>query len=263
MTKQEDTSLAGLRVLVPRGGAWGHVVAKALRMQGAAPVISPLIDFAHTSEQERLRESLSKLEAGYFDWVTATNPTIVDILNHHNIKIAKRTQVAVVGETTHAAFVEAGYEVARTTDDSDPTTQGLLKSWPEINQTKTLRVLTLRSDAAKPVLSLGLIERGHDVTQLVAYRTVGVPASIHIREDIAKGEINALLISSPQIAREVAKQFANRPETTLIACIGKKARAEAAALELPERSENELIEAQRHALVQTVLGALNPADMMD
>ncbi len=118
MTKQETNRLSELRVLVPRGGAWGKVVAKALRTHGATPVISPLIDFAHTSEQDRLRETLSKLEAWYFDWVTATNPTIVDILSHHNIKIAKRTQLAVVGETAYIAFIDAGYEVARTTGDN-------------------------------------------------------------------------------------------------------------------------------------------------
>lgn len=257
----KNAPLCGLRVLVPRGGAWGKVVSKALKAQGANTTIAPLIDFAHTSELQRLRESLEKLEAGYFDWVTATNSTVVDVLNHHNIKIAKRTQVACAGEATYQAFIEAGYEVARTTAESDTSTEGLLKVWPEVNSGNILRVLTLRSDVAKPVLTLGLLERGHDVTQVVAYRTVGVRASIHIREDVTDGDINAILVSSPHVAREVATQFADRPENTIVACIGEAARAEAARLQLTSGSQanDEL----RDLLIATVLDALDPADMLD
>src|SRR5690625_2672601 len=101
--------LSGLRVLVPRGGTWGELVARALRGQGASPVISPLVDFSHTSEEDRLVESLARLEDGYYDWMTATNATIVDVLNHHSTKIHERTHVAVAGEATAAAFVGAGY----------------------------------------------------------------------------------------------------------------------------------------------------------
>lgn len=256
-----NTPLSGLRVLVPRGGVWGKVVAKALKAQGATTAVAPLIDFAHTSELDRLCESLEKLEAGYFDWVTATNSTIVDVLNHHNIKIAKRTQVACAGEATYEAFIESGYEVARTTENSDTSTAGLLKVWPEIDSGEILRVLTLRSDAAKPVLTLGLLERGHDVTQVVAYRTVGVRASIHIHEEITSGEINAILVTSPQVAREVAAQFAERPASTIVACICEAALEEAARLGLTNGLDAS--EKLREKLVETVLNALDPADMLD
>ena len=108
----EHGPLSGLRILVPRGGSWGSVVAKAVRSAGGTPVVSPLIDFATTSEEEKLREALQKLQEGYFDWMTATNAIIVDVLAHHNVVIADRTQVAVVGETTYQAFVDADYVVA-------------------------------------------------------------------------------------------------------------------------------------------------------
>ncbi|WP_166986240.1 uroporphyrinogen-III synthase [Canibacter zhoujuaniae] len=257
----QGAQLTGQRVLVPRGGAWGKVVAKALRAQGATPVVAPLIDFAHTSEVDRLREALVKLEAGYYDWMTATNATVVDVLDYNHIKIAKRTQVAVAGEATYAAFIDAGYEVARTTHESDTTTVGLLKVWPEINSGDVLRVLTLRSDVAKPVLTMGLLERGHDVTQVVAYRTVGVPASVHIREDVAAGEITAILVSSPQVAREVATQFGSRTDSTVIACIGEHTVDEARRLGLASGDKAPADIEER--IVETVLGALDPADMLD
>ncbi len=257
----EHGPLQGHRILVPRGGSWGDVVAKAIRAKGGTPVVAPLIDFAHTSEEDQLREALKKLQDGYYDWVTATNATVVDVLEHHNVVIAKRTEVALVGETTYQAFVDAGYHVARMPDGTDNSNEGLLRVWDEINTDQKLKVLTLRSDAAKPVLTQGIIARGHEVTQVVAYRTVGVPASVHVREDVESGHIDSIVVSSPQVAREVAEQFTSRPDNLVLACISQATRAEAEKLGLASgpKAPPE-VEA---ALTETVREALDPADLRD
>lgn len=261
MTRIEN-ALSGLRILVPRGGTWGSVVAKGLRENGGIPVTAPLVDFSHTADESKLRDSLAKLEEGYFDWMTATNATVVDVLNHHNVRIAKRTQVAVVGEATLAAFEANGYEVARKTTESDPTAAGLLTAWPEINdENALLKVLTLRSNVAKPVLTEGLLARGHNVTQVVAYRTVGVPSSVLVREDVASGHINALLITSPQVAREVLVQFREIPENTVIAFLNDQAREEAKRLGLSQGLAAS--GKQQRALERVVLETIDIADMMD
>lgn len=258
----ETKPLSGLRVLVPRGGAWGDLVANALREQGANTVIAPLVDFAHTSEEDRLIESLEKLEAGYYDWITATSATVVDVLAHHKAKIHERTLVAVVGEATERAFIDAGYQVSRTPTDEDNSTEGLLEVWPEINTGEVLKVLTLRSDVAKPVLTSGLIERGHDVTQVVAFRTIGVPVSTHVREDVESGRINALLVASATIGREVASQFASIPEDTIVACVGPRTHKEATAAGLkhnPHHGDSVV----KRALLETVESAIDQSDMLD
>jgi uroporphyrinogen-III synthase len=254
--------LSGLRVLVPRGGTWGDLVAKALRAQGASPVVAPLVDFAHTSEEDRLVEALRRLEAGYYDWITATSSTVVDVLEHHHAVIPPSTRVAVVGEATAAAFAAAGYQVSRTPRQENNTAAGLLEAWPEIDSGEVLRMLTLRSDVAKPVLTEGLIGRGHDVTQVVAFRTIGVPVSVHIREDVLSGRINALLVASPRIAREVAAQFPDLPEDTVVACVGPHTHEEAEAAGLrhsPEHRDSAL----KRALIETVESAIDQSDMLD
>jgi uroporphyrinogen-III synthase len=258
----ESKPLSGLRVLVPRGGAWGEIVAKALRDQGAATVIAPLVDFAHTSEEDRLVEALHKLEAGYYDWITATSATIVDVLAHHQAKIHERTRVAVVGEATHRAFVDAGYQVSRFPSPENNSTAGLLEVWPEIDEGKVLKVLTLRSDVAKPVLTSGLIDRGHDVTQVVSFRTIGVPVSAHIREDVESGRINALLVASARIGREVAAQFPDLPEDTIVACVGPHTHAEAVASGLKHSPAGNKVETKR-ALIEAVESAIDQSDMLD
>lgn len=258
----ESKPLSGLRVLVPRGGTWGELVAEALREQGANTVIAPLVDFAHTSEEERLVEALRRLENGYYDWITATSATVVDVLAHHEAKIHERTRVAVVGEATQQAFVEAGYQVSRTPGEENNTTAGLLEVWPEIDTGEVLKVLTLRSDVAKPVLTSGLIDRGHDVTQVVAFRTIGVPASVHIREDVESGRINALLVASARIGREVAAQFPNIPDSTIVACVGPHTHEEAVAAGL-KHSPSGASRAQKEALIRTVESAIDQSDMLD
>lgn len=258
----ESKPLSGLRVLVPRGGAWGDLVATALRERGAMPVIAPMVDFSHTSEEERLVEALERLEAGYYDWMTATSATVVDVLAHHEVKIHERTHVAVVGEATTRAFIDAGYQISRTPGEENHTTEGLLRAWPEIDSGDVLKVLTLRSDVAKPVLTSGLIERGHDVTQVVAFRTIGVPVSAHVREDVESGRINALLVASARIGREVAAQFPNLPAGTIVACVGPHTHEEAVAAGLKHNRDDSESEAKRY-LIETVESAIDQSDMLD
>lgn len=258
----EAKPLSGLRVLVPRGGTWGELVAEALREQGASTVIAPLVDFAHTSEEDRLVEALRRLEAGDYDWITATSATVVDVLAHHHAVIPESTRVAVVGEATEAAFVQAGYQVSRTPSEEHNTTAGLLEVWPEIDSGEVLKVLTLRSDVAKPVLTEGLISRGHDVTQVVAFQTIGLPVSPRIREDVESGRINALLVASAKIAREVATQFPNLPEDTIVACVGPRTHEEAEAAGLEHNPEHKNSPVKR-ALIETVESAIDQSDMLD
>lgn len=258
----EEKPLNGLRVLVPRGGIWGDLVAHALREQGASTVTAPMVDFAHTSEEDQLVEALGRLEAGYYDWITATSATVVDVLAHHQAVIHGDTRVAVVGEATEAAFLQAGYTVSRKPSPENNSTAGLLEVWPEIEVGDVLKVLTLRSDVAKPVLTEGLISRGHDVTQVVAFQTIGVPVPARIREDVDSGRINALLVASAKIAHEVATQFETFPDTTLVACVGPRTHEAAMAAGLkhdPMHQES----AVKRALIATVESVIDQSDMLD
>ncbi len=260
----EAKPLSGLRVLIPRGGPWGDLVSKALREQGAHTVTAPLVDFAHTSDEDQLITALQRLESGEFDWMTATSSTVADVLTHHNAVIPAETEIAIVGEATAVAFRDAGYHITRT-PERENSTHALLEEWPEIDTGEVLRVLTLRSDVAIPVLTEGLIARGHDVTQVLAFRTVGVPASVHIREDIESGRINALLVASAKIAEEVAEQFPHLPVDTLVACVGVNTLEAAAALGLPTEADHpdhpEYL--LKRALIDTVESVIDQSDMLD
>ncbi len=213
-----DKPLLGWRVLVPRGGPWGDGVAATLRAQGAVAVIAPLINFAPSADQATLEAALADLGAGAFDWLTVTSATTVDVLYAYRAEIPASTRIAAVGETTAAALTAVGYRVDLVPDD-DNSAAGMAHQIIAL-ESEPRRILTLRSEAAKPVLTELLAEAGHDVRSVIAYRTVGVPVTERIAKDVRSGRINAILVTSGSVAEQVHEQFPEIPERTVIAAIG-------------------------------------------
>lgn len=226
-----EKPLAGWRVLVPRGGPWGDGVAASLRSQGAVPVVAPLINFAPTNDQAALDAALADLEAGTFDWLTVTSATTVDVLFAHGTRIPPRTKVAAVGETTSAALQAVGYRVDLV-PERDNSAAGMADQLIAL-EPEPRKILTLRSEIAKPVLTKRLIEAGHDVRSVVAYRTVGVPVTERIARDVASGRINAILVTSGSVAEQVRLQFPEIPSETVIAAIGPRTARDAKRTGLP------------------------------
>ena len=190
--------LTGWRVLVPRGGPWGDSVAATLRSKGAVPVVAPLINFASTDDTDTLEQSLRDLTAGEFDWLTVTSATTVDVLHSYQAAIPPSTKVAAVGDTTAAALKAVGYPVDLV-PDRDNSAAGMARQLNEVEPSPR-RILSLRSEIAKPVLSTSLKKAGHDVRSVIAYRTVGVPATDKVVRDVTSGLINAILVTSGSVA---------------------------------------------------------------
>jgi len=224
-TPTPEKPLAGWRVLVPRGGPWGDGVAATLRQQGAVPVIAPLINFAPTNDQASLEQALADLASGTFNWLTITSATTVDVLYAYRAVIPCHTKVAAVGETTAAALQAVGYRVDLV-PERDNSAAGLAEEMIAL-ETEARDVLTLRSEIAKPVLTRLLAEAGHRVRSVVAYRTVGVPVTDRIAQDVASGRINAILVTSGSVAEQVHAQFPSIPEATVIAAIGPRTAKDA------------------------------------
>lgn len=220
--------LRGWRVLVPRGGPWGDQVAALLRSHGATPVIAPLVNFAPTTEVAELDAALAELAAGAFDWITLTSATTVDVLYAYRAEIPATTRVAAVGETTAAALTAVGYHVDLV-PDKDDSASGLAQQIIDL-EPQSRRVLALRSEVAKPVLTRKLIEAGHDVRSVVAYRTVGVPVTERIALDVDSGRINAVLVTSGSVAEQVQAQFPSLPASTVVAAIGPRTARDARKL---------------------------------
>lgn len=240
--------LAGWRVLVPRGGPWGDSVAADLRSKGASPIVAAMINFAPTDDAPALEAALTRLAAGEFDWMTVTSATTVDVLSAQRAVVPPSTRVAAVGETTAAALVAAGYKVDLVPSE-DNSARGLLAEWEAATVgVVPLRVLTLRSEIAKPLLTEGLKRIGHDVESVVAYRTIGVAVPENVVRDVADGLVQAILVTSGSVAEQVQQQLGPIPESTVVAAIGPQTARDARAFGLrvdviaAERTAASLIE---------------------
>lgn len=250
MTARDDQPpkpLSGWRVLVPRGGPWGDDVAAALRAHGATPVIAPLVNFAPSDDEQALAKAFDDLAAGAFDWVTLTSATTVDVLYAYRAVIPASTRVAAVGETTAAAASAVGYRVDLVPDEENSAArlaEMILELEPEPRD-----ILTLRSEQAKAIITPALIDAGHRVRSVIAYRTVGVPVTDRIAHDVETGRITAILVTSGSVAEQVHAQFENIPEGTLIAAIGPRTAKDARKIGLRvdvvarERTVASLVEA--------------------
>lgn len=253
-SKSKPKPLQGWRVLVPRGGPWGHEVAADLRAVGATPLVAPLINFAPTNDEATLDKALNALKAGAFDWLTVTSATTVDVLLAHEAVVPASTRIAAVGETTAAALSLAGYRVDLVPSE-DNSARGLLHEMKQFEEAgPALRILTLRSETAKPVLTNGLIARGHTVESVVAYRTVGVPVSESVAAEVASGEVNAILVTSGSVAEQVQLQLGPIPEGTLVACVGQRTAQDARSygLRVDVIAEEGTAESLIELLVRTV-----------
>lgn len=211
-------------------------------------MVAPLINFAPTTDQEALDAALARLQAGHYDWLTVTSATTVDVLFAHRVEIPKTTKVAAVGETTAAALQAVGYEVALL-PDQDNSAAGMADEMIGLEH-GSQKVLTLRSEIAKPVLTVMLNEAGYDVDSVIAYRTVGVPVTERIRRDVENGRINAILITSGSVAAQVREQFPEIPDSTLLVAIGPRTANDArrAGLQIAAIADKQTVD----ALIETV-----------
>ncbi len=231
-TPIETRPLYGRKVLVPRGGPWGDSVASALRSKGATPVIAPMINFETTDDVQTLQTAFADLAAGQFDWVTLTSATTVDVMAAYGAVIPESTKVAAVGETTASALRAAGYK-ADLVPSEENTAHGLLETWAEATQRVVpLRILTLRSQIAVPVLTEGLKRIGHTVRSVVAYRTVGIPVDDTVIRQVRDGDFAAVLVTSGSVGEQVALQMGDIPASTFVAAIGPRTARDARAFGL-------------------------------
>ena len=221
-------ALAGWRVLIPRGGAWGEDLAARLRDAGAEPVVAPLIAFEPPEDDDALGTAVARLREGAFDWLVLTSATTVAALARHDAVVPSGTRVAVVGEHTALAAREAGLPVDAV--PSEASAQGLVAEWPG---DPDARVLLPQSQLADATLLEGLSALGASVATVTAYRTVPVQPEPQIVEQVAQGGFRAILVTAGSVAARIADVFPVIDTGTALVAIGPRTAGEAASAGLP------------------------------
>ena len=226
----ENKPLFGWRVLVPRTKDQAGSLSQQLISYGAIPVEVPTIAVEPPRTPQAMDRAIRGLVSGRYAWVAFTSVNAVKAVREKleelslDARALAGVKVACVGEQTAAAVQEWGIrpELVPTGPQSS---EGLLAEFPvyEEGYDALDRVFLPRADIATETLSAGLLERGWQVDDVTAYRTVrAAPPPADIREAIKTGGFDAVLFTSSSTVRNLVG-IAGKPHTSsIIAVIGEQ-----------------------------------------
>lgn len=198
---------AGRRILIPRDGSWGDNVSSLVKELGGIPVVVPLVKFAPPGDPGELVSALEAIESSEYDWVTITSVATVGVLSGEEVFVPSTTQLAAVGTATGDALEDAGFHVSLTPSGHVANAQALATELIALLADEPARILVLQSDLASPALAEVLTDAGHDVTAVIAYRTIPVEANAVTDDVLLATGIDAALLTSGSIAAALLARF--------------------------------------------------------
>jgi uroporphyrinogen-III synthase len=214
--------LAGLRVLITRPRHQADGLVQRLVELGALPVIFPAIEIAPLEDTTALDEAIRGIKT--FDWVVFTSANGVSAVWERlaalksGSELFARVKVAAIGPATAQALREHQVQV-----DFMPDTYVAEAIADGLGSVAGVRVLLLRADIAREAMAQILEQRGAQVRNVPAYRTVSAEPDPAIFAELERG-VDVITLTSASTARSFAQTTAGRNWPWLrqatVACIG-------------------------------------------
>ena len=269
----ESRALYGWTVLVPRTKDQAGEMSEKLVSHGALPIEVPTIAVEPPRSPAQMERAVKGLVDGRFQWVVFTSTNAVravwEKFNEFGLdaRAFSGVRIACVGQAT-ADRVRAFGINPELVPAGEQSSVGLLDEFPPYDDIfdPVNRVLLPRADIATETLAEGLRERGWEIEDVTAYRTVrAAPPPAQTREMIKTGGFDAVCFTSSSTVRNLVG-IAGKPHArTIVACIGPKTAETAAEFGLrvdvqPETAAvGPLVEAlAEHAARLRAEGALPP-----
>jgi len=248
--------LLGLRILNTRPAHEAGALTRQLAELGADVIALPATRVGPPADEGPLHDALHRLAAGSaiapaYDWIVFTSANAVHAFFGRllslpaqesatqassgprcDVRCLAGVRLAAIGPATTRAL--AGYGLAPDLVPAQGTGKHLAAAMPDV---AGKRVLLPRSDQALPDLPAGLVARGAQVAEVVAYSVTaaGQPAAdpdAQALEAVRAGGIDVALFCSPSALRGVAAMLRGEPldralSGAAIACIGPTTAAAA------------------------------------
>ncbi|MDA3649081.1 bifunctional uroporphyrinogen-III C-methyltransferase/uroporphyrinogen-III synthase [Saccharopolyspora indica] len=224
----ESRALYGWKVLVPRTKEQAGVMSDRLWSHGAVSHEVPTISVEPPRSPAQMERAVKGLVDGRYQWVVFTSANAVKAVWEKfgefglDARAFSGVKIACVGEATAERVRDFGI-IPELLPSGDQSSEGLLQDFPPHDDIldPVDRVLLPRADIATETLSAGLRERGWEVDDVTAYRTVrAAPPPADTREMIKTGGFDAVCFTSSSTVRNLVG-IAGKPHArTLVACIG-------------------------------------------
>ena len=224
----ETQPLFGWKVLVPRTKDQAGALSEQLVSYGAIPVEVPTIAVEPPRTPQAMDRAIRGLVSGRYAWLAFTSTNAVRAVREKieelglDARALAGVKVACVGETT-ADAVRAWGITPELVPSGEQSSEGLLVDWPHYDAVYDAldRVFLPRADIATETLVAGLTERGWQVDDVTAYRTVrAAPPPAEIREAIKTGGFDAVLFTSSSTVRNLVGIAGKPHASSVIAVIG-------------------------------------------
>jgi uroporphyrinogen III methyltransferase/synthase len=232
----ESRALYGWTVLVPRTKDQAGDMSERLVAHGAVPIEVPTIAVEPPRSPAQMERAVKGLVDGRYQWVVFTSTNAVRAVWEKfgdfglDARAFSGVKIACVGQAT-ADRVRAFGITPELVPSGEQSSLGLLDEFPPYDDVfdPVNRVLLPRADIATETLAEGLRERGWEIEDVTAYRTVrAAPPPAETREMIKSGGFDAVCFTSSSTVRNLVG-IAGKPHArTIVACIGPKT-AETAA----------------------------------
>ena len=232
----ENRPLYGWRVLVPRAKEQAGPMNARLSQHGAIPQSVPTISLEPPRNPAQMDRAIRGIVEGRYQWVLFTSVNAVNAVwgKFEELGLDARSFAGVhlgaVGQKTADALRDRGMQAELVPHRTKQNAAGLAEAFPEHVEDidPVSRVLLPRADLGSDVLVDGLKEKGWEVDDVVAYRTVrAAPPPPETRDMIKTGGFDAVCFTSPSTVKNLVGIAGKPHPRTIIACIGPVTEAEA------------------------------------
>jgi uroporphyrinogen III methyltransferase/synthase len=199
------------------------------------PVEVPTIAVEPPRSPAQMDRAIKGLVTGRYGWIVFTSVNAVKAVREKFAELGldarafAGVKVACVGEQTAEAVRAFGIQ-PELVPSGEQSSQGLLADFPPYDDVfdPIDRVLLPHADIATEALAAGLKERGWEVDDVTAYRTVrAAPPAASVREAIKGGGFDAVCFTSSSTVRNLVG-IAGKPHAkTVVAVIGPATAASA------------------------------------
>ena len=225
----ESRALYGWRVLVPRTKDQAGAMSDRLAVHGATAEEVPTIAVEPPRSPTQMERAVKGLVDGRYQWVVFTSTNAVKAVWEKfaefglDARAFSGVKIGCVGSATADAVRAFGINPELVPADENASSEGLLAEFAPYDDVldPVDRVLLPRADIATETLAAGLRDRGWEIDDVTAYRTVrAAPPPAPVREAIKTGGFDAVCFTSSSTVRNLVG-IAGKPHArTIVACIG-------------------------------------------